>query len=177
MIGARRGQRSPASPTTRAISSRTSRSTMPGRCSSSQVCSNGRSMSRTMSSSVRSAPPSGKLGLPAPLARQCAELGERGRSGSRRRRRDDALAAELELRLDPGLALRRTRLEPCGRVRGRRIRGAAGAAGRRGLRFRLGGDTRRTEPSSLTTSVSSRMSLFFAPATWTRPARPASCPR
>ena len=52
-------QRSPASPTTRAISSRTSRSTIPGRFSSSQVCSSGRSISRTMSSSVRSAPPSG----------------------------------------------------------------------------------------------------------------------
>ncbi len=37
------GHRSPASPTTRAISSRTSRSTMPGRCSSSQACSSGRS--------------------------------------------------------------------------------------------------------------------------------------
>ena len=79
-----------------AISSRTSRSTMPGRCSLSQVWSNGRSMSRTMSSSVRSTPPSGSSGLTAPLARQCAELGERGRRGSGGRRRDDALAAGAE---------------------------------------------------------------------------------
>ncbi len=49
-------QRSPDSPTTRAISSRTSRSTIPGRCWSSHDCSIGRNISRTRSSRVRSAP-------------------------------------------------------------------------------------------------------------------------
>src|SRR6516164_9723210 len=154
----KRDQRSPASPTTRAISSRTSRSTMPGRWSSSQACSNGRSISCTISSSVRLAPPSGS-------------------SGSLRRSRGSApswanaaaaapeVAAET-MRSRSGSSLASSAASECdGRGSIRPAASAGEAAARSGegddaVAASAHGDIRRTEPSSSTTWVSSRMSLL-----------------
>src|SRR5262249_38960896 len=152
-----RGHLNPASPATRAISSRTSRSTMPGRWVSSQVWSNGRSISRTICSSVRSIPPSGSsVSLPRSLgsAPSWANVA--------------ATAPEVvadTIRPPPVPNLGSGTGSACdGRDSIRPMGSAGDPLGASSVRLDAvvppaHGATRRTEPSSSTTCVSSRMSV------------------